>query len=94
VTLYFLDRSPATLSRSTGEGRGEGVCVAHLLTPQSSRGKNVSIPLPSGNPLVKLKLGEDLGQRGLAMLTADTHDVSTIAMQAMEAATDAQVIGE
>ena len=41
---------------------------------------------------MKLKLDENLGQRGRALLTAAGHDVSTVALQRMESEPDAAVM--
>lgn len=41
---------------------------------------------------MKLKLDENLSRRGLALLAHAGHDVSTIAQQRMQGATDGQVI--
>jgi predicted nuclease of predicted toxin-antitoxin system len=41
---------------------------------------------------VKLKLDENLNERGVVLLVADGHDVSTIVRQEMQAAVDTQVI--
>ena len=41
---------------------------------------------------MKLKLDENLNERGVALLVAAGHDVSTVVRQAMQAAVDAQVI--
>ena len=41
---------------------------------------------------MKLKLDENLNERGIALLAAGGHDVSTVVLQQMQAATDAQVI--
>lgn len=41
---------------------------------------------------MKLKLDENLNQRGLALLVATGHDVSTVARQQMQAALDAEII--
>jgi len=41
---------------------------------------------------VKLKLDENLNERGSALLVAGGHDVSTVVLQKMQAAVDAEVI--
>ena len=41
---------------------------------------------------MKLKLDENLGKRGQSLLAAAGHDVSTVALQRMEAASDPDVI--
>ena len=41
---------------------------------------------------MKLKLDENLNERGIALLTAGGHDVSTVVLQKMQAALDAEVI--
>jgi predicted nuclease of predicted toxin-antitoxin system len=41
---------------------------------------------------VKLKLDENLGRRGADILTADGHDVATVASQSMTSASDDEVI--
>lgn len=41
---------------------------------------------------MKLKLDENLNERGIALLTAGGHDVSTVILQEMQAALDADVI--
>ena len=41
---------------------------------------------------MKLKLDENLNERGIALLAAGGHDVSTVVLQVMQAATDPQVI--
>lgn len=41
---------------------------------------------------MKLKLDENLNERGIALLVAGGHDGSTVVLQKMQAAVDAQVI--
>jgi predicted nuclease of predicted toxin-antitoxin system len=41
---------------------------------------------------VNLKLDENLHERGIALLSGEGHELSTIVRQGMQAATDAQVI--
>ena len=41
---------------------------------------------------MKLKLDENLNERGIALLVAGGHDVSTVVLQQMQAAMDAEVI--
>lgn len=41
---------------------------------------------------MKLKLDENLNAQGIALLEGDGHDVSTVARQQMQAATDREVI--
>ncbi len=41
---------------------------------------------------MKLKLDENLNERGIALLSAGGHDVSTVVLQSMQAATDPQLI--
>ena len=41
---------------------------------------------------MKLKLDENLNERGIALLAAAGHEVSTVVLQKMQAASDAEVI--
>ncbi len=41
---------------------------------------------------MKLKLDENLNERGIALLAGGGHDVSTVVLQKMQAAVDTQVI--
>ncbi len=41
---------------------------------------------------MKLKLDENLNERGIALLAAGGHDVSTVVLQQMQAALDTEVI--